>query len=261
MGRCGFPSMKVQYLVDHRVVEATLQQLYYHIGPPLVEVVVVHWVGSVGNDTSPIYAFRTLGMGPFHRQVHFVSLLKLGAKYTFFLSYWGWSPPPTSNLHNFVVWSLFLLNDQSIDIYFWCKCQRTPHLSILRKCWENYGCYNLESLGCHSRSLLFHHNAPYSVGRCPHLIPSIKKLLNFMKFWHHKLYNVGGLTLVTCSIHGWETFSTPRALTHIRIIWPLSPMAPQVPHVTVMSPLCPWCCIHSSWGGEQQCYPLELDNP
>ena len=40
-----------------------------------------------------------------------------------------------------------------------------------------------------------------------------------------------------------------QALTHIRITWALSPMAPQVPGVTLGSPLCPWCCGHSSWRG------------
>jgi hypothetical protein len=44
----------------------------------------------------------------------------------------------------------------------------------------------------------------------------------------------------------------PGALTRIRIIWSLSPMEPQVPGVTPESPLCQWCCGHSSWNGARQ---------
>ena len=47
----------------------------------------------------------------------------------------------------------------------------------------------------------------------------------------------------------------PGALTHTRITWALSPMAPQVPGVTPGSPLCPWCCGHSSWRGAQYSPP------
>ena len=57
---------------------------------------------------------------------------------------------------------------------------------------------------------------------------------------------------MTPSLYGWEAFSKPRALTHTRITWALSPMAPQVPSVTPGSPLCPWYCGHSSWRGVQQ---------
>ena len=41
----------------------------------------------------------------------------------------------------------------------------------------------------------------------------------------------------------------PGTLTHTRITWALSPMVPQVPGVTPGSPLCPWCCRHSSRRG------------
>ena len=44
----------------------------------------------------------------------------------------------------------------------------------------------------------------------------------------------------------------PGALTHTRITWALSPMVPQVPGVTPGSPLCPWCCGHSSRRGARQ---------
>ena len=44
----------------------------------------------------------------------------------------------------------------------------------------------------------------------------------------------------------------PGALIHTRITWALSPMAPQVPGVTPGSPLCPWCCGHSSRRGARQ---------
>ena len=56
---------------------------------------------------------------------------------------------------------------------------------------------------------------------------------------------------MTLSLRGWEAFATPRALTHTRIIWALSPIMPQVPGITLGSPLCPWCCEHSSWRGVQ----------
>ena len=44
----------------------------------------------------------------------------------------------------------------------------------------------------------------------------------------------------------------PGTLTHTRITWALSPMVPQVPGVTLGSPLCPWCCGHSSRRGARQ---------
>ena len=67
----------------------------------------------------------------------------------------------------------------------------------------------------------------------------IKVFLSILGSRHHKLLIAYGLTLVTPSLHGWEAFPTPRALTHTRITWALSPMASQVPGVTPGSPLVP----------------------
>ena len=41
----------------------------------------------------------------------------------------------------------------------------------------------------------------------------------------------------------------PGVLSHTRPTRVPSPMEPQVPGVTPGSPLCSWCCGHSSWGG------------
>ena len=48
-----------------------------------------------------------------------------------------------------------------------------------------------------------------------------------------------GLTLVNPSLHGWETFPLPGALTYTRITWVLLPTAPQVLGVTPGSPFMP----------------------
>jgi hypothetical protein len=62
--------------------------------------------------------------------------------------------------------------------------------------------------------------------------------------WSKAQHIAHGFTLMTPSLHGWEAFPTPGALTHTRITWALSPPAPQVLGVTPGSPLCPWCFEH-----------------
>ena len=68
--------------------------------------------------------------------------------------------------------------------------------------------------------------------------------MSILEWARHELRIAHGLTLMTPSLHGWEAFPTPRALTHTRITWALSPSAPQVPGVTPRSPLCLWCFGH-----------------
>jgi hypothetical protein len=82
--------------------------------------------------------------------------------------------------------------------------------------------------------------------------PPIGKFLNILESGHQKLPNAHGFTFVTTSLHRWKTFSTPGALTHIRITWALSLMAPHISGVTSWFPLYPWCCGHSSWRGARQ---------
>ena len=53
-------------------------------------------------------------------------------------------------------------------------------------------------------------------------------LLSIQEFGRHKLLIAHGLTFMTPSLRGWEAFSTPEALIHIKITWALSPMVPQV---------------------------------
>ena len=71
----------------------------------------------------------------------------------------------------------------------------------------------------------------------------------------HDLQIAYGLTLIPPSLHRWEAFPTPRALTHIRITWALSPTAPQVPGVILRSPLRLWYFGHSSWRGARHFRP------
>jgi hypothetical protein len=68
--------------------------------------------------------------------------------------------------------------------------------------------------------------------------------MSILESSRHELCIVYGLILMTPNPHGWETFLTPEALTHIRITWAFSPLAAQVPGVTPGSPLCPWCFGH-----------------
>jgi hypothetical protein len=68
--------------------------------------------------------------------------------------------------------------------------------------------------------------------------------LSILELARHELRIAHGLTLMTPSLHGWEAFPTPGALTHTRFTWAFSPPAPQVPGVTPGSPLCPWCFGH-----------------
>ena len=59
----------------------------------------------------------------------------------------------------------------------------------------------------------------------------------------YELRIADGLILMHSSLRGWEAFPTPRALTHTRITWVLSPKALQVPGVTRGSP-----CAHGGLG-------------
>jgi hypothetical protein len=62
--------------------------------------------------------------------------------------------------------------------------------------------------------------------------------LGIPKSSRHELHIIYGLTLMTLSLGGWETFPMPGALTHTKISWAFSSSAPQVPGVTPGSPLC-----------------------
>ena len=81
------------------------------------------------------------------------------------------------------------------------------------------------------------------------LTPPIEVFLSTLKSECHEPSNALGLILVIPGSCGWEAFPGPGALIHTRISWALSPMAPQVPGVTLGSPLCLWCCGHSSRRG------------
>lgn len=60
---------------------------------------------------------------------------------------------------------------------------------------------------------LFRNNTPLK------LILPIEMFLSILEFSRHKLRIAHGLTLVSPSLCGWETFPMPRALTHTRITW------------------------------------------
>src|SRR6202048_3915591 len=89
--------------------------------------------------------------------------------------------------------------------------------------------------------------APHSNGHNSQLTPPIEVILSILESPRHELRIAHGLTLMSPSLHRWEAFPTPGALTHTRITCALSPTAPQVPGVTPGAPLCPWCFGHSSW--------------
>ena len=74
----------------------------------------------------------------------------------------------------------------------------------------------------------------------------------------HNLCIAHGLTLVTSNLNGWEAFPMPRALTHTKITWALSPTPAQVSGVTRRSPLYPWCFGHSSSRGARQTCHVRL---
>ena len=61
--------------------------------------------------------------------------------------------------------------------------------------------------------------------------------MSILEYGHHKLLIAHGLTLVIVSLHGWEVFPMPRALTHTRITWALSPMGPEI-WVSLWGPPC-----------------------
>ena len=82
--------------------------------------------------------------------------------------------------------------------------------------------------------------------------------LSILKSSRHELRIAYGFTLITPSFRGWEAFPTPRALTHTRITWDLSPTAPQIPGVIPGSPLCLWCFGHSRWRGARHDRPQDI---
>ena len=130
----------------------------------------------------------------------------------------------------------------------------------------------LAVFGATFMSMMFHHNASLSVGRCPQTMPpsnchisqvtpSIEVLLSILESVHHKLLDAHGVTLVTPSLCGWEAFLTLGAPIHTRITpihtKALSPMAPQVPGITPGFFLCPCYCGHSSWRGAR--HRIDMD--
>ena len=84
------------------------------------------------------------------------------------------------------------------------------------------------------------------------LTPPIEVFLIIFGSSHHELRIIHGFTRMTRSLHGWEAFPTPRALTHTKITWALLSKALQVPDITPGSPLCPWYCEHSIWRDARQ---------
>ena len=93
---------------------------------------------------------------------------------------------------------------------------------------------------------------PTQITITPSLHLGLRCFMSILESTRHKLRIADGLTLVHPGLCGWEVFPMPRALTHTRIIWALSPTVPQVPGVTLGCPLCPWCFEHSSWRGTWQ---------
>jgi hypothetical protein len=52
--------------------------------------------------------------------------------------------------------------------------------------------------------------------------------LSILEFSRHEIRIAHGLTIMICSLSGWEAFPTHGAFNHTRIIWAFSPSAPQV---------------------------------
>jgi hypothetical protein len=121
---------------------------------------------------------------------------------------------------------------------------------------EDYACSNLGSPGSHSQATdvpgFCPGTSPHSICHISELTPPIKVFLSILKHARHKLCRAYGFTLVTPNLFGWEAFPTPRALTHTRITWVLSPTAAQVSGDTLGCPLCMWCFGRSSWRGARQ---------
>jgi hypothetical protein len=82
--------------------------------------------------------------------------------------------------------------------------------------------------------------------------------LSILESERNKLLILQGFTLVTPNFRGWKAFSTPGALTHIRITWALLPMATQVPGVTPGSP-CAYGILGTPYGEvcDTQLFSLE----
>ena len=212
--------------------------------------VVLQHAGLVGKAASP---HKPLGLRtrPLpHRQTTFCLSPKCWGQVEILPQLLRLEPPTTSNLQNFVVQFPILQSDSSIDICSLSRHRQTQHLPHLGKFIGNFSYPRLKFIGCHSGSLLSHHNALLSVGHSPQatphsnyyisqLTPPSGEVLSILKSRCHKLSNAYGLTLVTPSLCGWEVFLTHKALIHTRITSALSPMTPQVSGVTPGVPLVP----------------------
>ena len=141
-----------------------------------------------------------------------------------------------------------LTNDHSIFIYVSRRYQWTPQLPIWAIIEEVMLVQTLAVQRANPRPLLYQGPTQIAISPSSHLRLRCY-ILSILESTRHKLRITHGLILVPPSFHGWEAFLTPKAPTHIRIIWALSPTASQVPDVTLRSPLCPWCFGHSSWRG------------
>ena len=92
------------------------KQLCPHIGPMPMKAVPfgLRWVRPYHLTHISLSDFW---QGPYLTvKKSFVPLSRVGAKYTIFLSCWGWKPPIALEHHNFLVWSLMLISDHLIFI-------------------------------------------------------------------------------------------------------------------------------------------------
>ena len=143
-----------------------------------------------------------------------------------------------------------LTTNHSIFIYASRKYWWTPDLPYLGKYLGYYACSNFGSPGRHFQATVVpKHLAPHSNCHISYFTPPIEVFLSILESTRYKLRIAGSFTLMTPSLHRWEAFPTPWALTHTKITWALSPTAPQNAGVILGSPLCPWCFGHSSWKG------------
>ena len=106
---------------------------------------------------------------------------------------------------------------------------------------------------------------PYSNCHISKLTPPIKVFLRILESSRHELCKAHGLTLMTHSLCGWEAFPTPRALTHTRITWALSPIGVTSPGCHSGVPLVPMVfravhmvrCTTNDLSGNQ--YPITFN--
>ena len=94
------------------------------------------------------------------------------------------------------------------------------------------------------------------LGHCPGIdptqiviFPSSHLQLSILESQCHKPLISHGLTLVTPNLHGLEAFWTPGASPTLGSLGPSHQWWHKLLGVTLGSPLCPWCCGHSSWRG------------